>query len=411
MVAGIEGVVGRRRIVLLAWALWALTVLAMSAVLWLYHLGRQAGRLDASVVAVVLAAVSAATVGAVVASRRPNHPVGWLLLGFGLSVNAIGVARAYAEHGLPDRPGVLPAARYVGLGFPTIVVTALALLGFVLLLTPTGSLPSPRWRWWARTTAAAPVVSLLAMMLASRPQPDQTIEGPFGLTSGVMPPVGFQLAFAVANLAVVVGSASLVMRFRRARGSERQQLRWVALTAVPVALGSVVAALATVVALPQDAILSATVFLGLAVGIYLLPLAIGAAILRYRLYDLDYIISRTVMYGLLTVGGVGVYVGVVKSAEWLLREGEPGGSLVATAVIAVGFAPARDRLQRWVDRRLYGDRHDPVRAMARLGERLRDAPSGVPGGDVLAMAGQSLSVASTPAMPRAAGGIGWPVWM
>jgi len=399
VVVGIEGVVGRRRVVLLAWALWALTVVAMSAVLWLYHLGRQAGRLDASVVAVVLAAVSAATVGAVVASRRPNHPVGWLLLGFGLSVNATGVARAYAEHGLPDRPGVLPAARYVGLGFPAIVVTALALLGFVLLLTPTGSLPSLRWRWWARTTAAAPVVSLLAMMLASRPQPDQTIESSFGLTSGVMPPVGFQLAFAVANLAVVVGSASLVMRFRRARGSERQQLRWVALTAVPVALGSVVAALATVVALPQDAILSATVFLGLAVGIYLLPLAIGAAILRYRLYDLDYIISRTVMYGLLTVGGVGVYVGVVNGAERLLRAGGPGGSLLATGVIAVGFAPARDRLQRFVDRRLYGDRHDPVRAMARLGERLRDAPSGVPGGDVLA--GVLQGVCETLRLPSA----------
>ena len=391
MAVRIEGRVGGRRVVLLAWAMWALTMLAMLAVPWLYHLERQAAGFDFAlpdargVVAPLLASVSAATVGAVLASRRPRHPVGWLLLAFGLSVIAGGLAQAYADYGrLSGAPGALPAARYAALCFPAIIVTGLALLGFVLLLTPTGSLPSPRWRWWARTTAAAPVVSLLAMMLASRPQPDQTIEGPFGLTSGVMPPVGFQLAFAVANLAVVVGSASLVMRFRRARGRERQQLRWVALTAVPVALGSVVAALATVVALPQDAILSGTVFLGLAVGIYLLPLAIGAAILRYRLYDLDYIISRTVMYGLLTVGGVGVYVGVVKSAEWLLREGGPGGSLLATAVIAVGFAPARERLQRFVDRRLYGERHDPVRAMARLGERLRDAPSGVPGGDVLA---------------------------
>jgi two-component system NarL family sensor kinase len=396
---GVEDRVGRRRVVLLAWSLWALAVLAMSGDLWLYHLGRQAGGLDARVVAVGLAAVSAATVGAVVASRRPNHPVGWLLLGFGLSVNAAGVAQAYAEYGLPDRTGVLPAARDVGvlpaardvgLGFPAIVVTALALLSFVLLLTPTGSLPSPRWRWWARTTAAAPVVSLLAMLLASRPQPDQTIEGPFGLTSGVMLPVGFQLAFAVANLAVVAGSASLVVRFRRARGSERQQLRWVTLASVPMALGSVVAALAVVVALPQDAILSATVFLGLAVGIYFLPLAVGAAILRYRLYGLDYLISRTVVYGLLTAGGVAVYVAVVNGVERLLRAGGVGGSLLATAVIAVGFAPTRNRLQRWVDQRLYGDRHDPVRAMARLGARLRDAPGGAPGGDVLAGALQAV---------------------
>jgi two-component system NarL family sensor kinase len=87
----------------------------------------------------------------------------------------------------------------------------------------------------------------------------------------------------------------------------------------------------------------------------------------------------------LTAGGVGLYVGVVKGAEWLLNKGVGlGGSLLATAVIAVGFAPARDRLQRWVDRRLYGERHDPVRAVARLGERLRDAPGSAPGGDVLA---------------------------
>jgi signal transduction histidine kinase len=267
------------------------------------------------------------------------------------------------------------------------VVTALVLLGFVLLLTPTGSLPSPGWRWWARTTAAVPVVSLLAMILASQPidQPDQGLEGPVALMGPAALPVGFQLAFAVANLAVVVGAASLVVRFGRARGTERQQLRWVALAAVPVALGSVVAVLASVVTLPADPPVTDLVLLGLAAGIFLLPLAIGAAILRYRLFDLDYLISRTVVYGLLTAGAIAVYVGVVKGSEWLLREGVGvGGSLLATAVIAVGFAPARDRLQRWVDRRLYGDRHDPVRAVARLGERLRGAPGGAPDGDALA---------------------------
>jgi two-component system, NarL family, sensor kinase len=122
----------------------------------------------------------------------------------------------------------------------------------------------------------------------------------------------------------------------------------------------------------------------LALCVVLLPLATGVAILRYRLYDLDYLISRTAVYGLLTASGIAVYVAVVKLAEWLLHERAGlGGSLVATAVIAVGFAPARDRLQRWVDRRLYGDRHDPVRAVARLGERLRDAPGGAPDGDAL----------------------------
>jgi len=381
----------RRLVVLLAWALWALTMLTIAAALWLDHLQRQASGLDVapldgSFIAVGLAAVSAATVGAVVASRRPRHPVGWLLGAFGWSVNAGGLAAAYGEYGLRTGTGALPAAGYVGQCFPAMVVTALVFLGFVLLLTPTGSLPSPGWRWWARTTAAVPVVSLLAMILASQPidQPDQGLEGPVALMGPAALPVGFQLAFAVANLAVVVGAASLVVRFRRARGTERQQLRWVALAAVPVALGSVVAVLASVVTLPADPVTD-LVFLGLAAGIFLLPLAIGAAILRYRLFDLDYLISRTVVYGLLTVGAIAVYVGVVKGSEWLLREGVGvGGSLLATAVIAVGFAPARDRLQRWVDRRVYGDRHDPVRAVARLGERLRDAPGGAPDGDALA---------------------------
>jgi two-component system, NarL family, sensor kinase len=385
---------------LLAWALWALVMLSLAVIWWQDHLLRRPGPdlapLGASV-APVLAAVSAATVGAVLASRRPRHPVGWLLLAFGLSANASGVAEAYAAHGLLARTGALPAARYVALCYPAIIVTALALLGFVLLLTPTGSLPSPRWRWWARATAAAPVASLLAITLASRPfgQPYQAAENPLDLSSpGGALPVGYQLAFAVTNLAVVVGAASLVVRFRRARGVERQQLRWVALAAALMALAGVVAL--------AGLALGARALLDWPVGVFvaLLPVAIGAAILRYQLYDLDYVISRAVVYGLLTAAGVGVYVAVVKGAEWLLREGVGlGGSLVATAVIAVGFAPARDRLNRWVDRRLYGDRHDPVQAMARLGERLRDAPGGTPGGDVLA--GVLQGVCETLRLPSA----------
>jgi hypothetical protein len=400
VVVGLGGRVGRRLVVLLAWALWALVMLSLAVIWWQDHLLRRPGPdlapLGASV-APVLAAVSAATVGAVLASRRPRHPVGWLLLAFGLSANASGVAEAYAAHGLLARTGALPAARYVALCYPAIIVTALALLGFVLLLTPTGSLPSPRWRWWARATAAAPVASLLAITLASRPfgQPYQAAENPLDLSSpGGALPVGYQLAFAVTNLAVVVGAASLVVRFRRARGVERQQLRWVALAAALMALAGVVAL--------AGLALGARALLDWPVGVFvaLLPVAIGAAILRYQLYDLDYVISRAVVYGLLTAAGVGVYVAVVKGAEWLLREGVGlGGSLVATAVIAVGFAPARDRLNRWVDRRLYGDRHDPVQAMARLGERLRDAPGGTPGGDVLA--GVLQGVCETLRLPSA----------
>ena len=157
----------------LAWALWALAMLGIVAITWLDRLLRQAGRGDlalwtADAAGEVLAMVSAATVGAVLAGRRPRHPVGWLLLALGLSLNLSGVASAYADYGLLARPGALPAARPVALYLPATVVVALAALGFVLLLTPTGSLPSPRWRWWARAAAAAPVVSVVAVMLAPR---------------------------------------------------------------------------------------------------------------------------------------------------------------------------------------------------------------------------------------------------
>jgi two-component system, NarL family, sensor kinase len=178
---------------------------------------------------------------------------------------------------------------------------------------------------------------------------------------------------------VLLSAVSMVVRFRRASGQERQQLKWLAAVGA-VLLGFFVVDL--FVSAWHGLLWDVVVFAVLASVMYA---AIGIAVLKHRLYDIDLLLNRTLVYGLLTVGGVGVYVGVVKSAEWLLREGVGwGGSLLATAVIAVGFAPARDRLQRWVDRRLYGDRHNPIQAMVRLGEQLRDAPGGAPDGDALA---------------------------
>jgi signal transduction histidine kinase len=383
---------------LLAWAVWLLAPLGLAAVAWFDHLQRQAGNsvatLDAVTVPHLVAALSAATVGAVLASRRPRHPVGWLLLAVGLSVVAVRLANAYTNYGLLAWPGSLAwsgslAPLYVQIYQSVGLVLLMVCLGFILLLTPTGSLPSPRWRWWARVTAAAPVIALVTLALlpfeaqpfnwpAPNPLAISVLEGPLRFLN--------RLTWVIGGLAILVAAGSLVVRFRHARGVERQQLRWVVFAGTLTGM-TMLATVATILALVAGIATAPPILLGwlMAVGVALLPAAIGVAILRYRLYDLDYLISRTVVYGLLTAGGIAVYVGVVKLAERLLREGVGlGGSLVATAVIAIGFAPARDRLQRWVDRRLYGERHDPVRAMAQLGERLRDAPGGAPGGDVLA---------------------------
>jgi hypothetical protein len=158
----------------LAWALWALTLVAFALMGWFDRLLTQAGRPDlalgtSDVPAFVLATLSATTVGALLASRRPRHPVGWLLLGLGLPVALSGVATGYANYGLMARPGSLPAADWAAVYHGVSILGALTCLQFVLLLTPTGSLPSPRWRWWARVTAAGLVMAFLSSMLVRRP--------------------------------------------------------------------------------------------------------------------------------------------------------------------------------------------------------------------------------------------------
>jgi hypothetical protein len=220
-------------------------MLALVSVPWLDRLLRQAGRADlvqltSGTAPPIVAMVSGATVGAVLAGRRPRHPVGWLLLALALSLTATGAAAQYLTWGLLVRPGSLPAARSVALYYPAIGFTALTLIGFLLLLTPTGSLPSPRWRWWARAMVAAPVALLLVVTVAGGPLDPyyQAIGGPFdlrGLGGALL--VANQAALAVTTLAVVVAAGSLVGRFRHARGLERLQLRWVALAAVLVVLG------------------------------------------------------------------------------------------------------------------------------------------------------------------------------
>jgi hypothetical protein len=356
-----------------AWALWSLAVLGLATVPWFDQLLRQARRpeltqLGASTIPYLLAVVIAATVGALLASRRPAHPVGWLLLTLALSVTASGVADGYARYGLVARPGALPAARWVAIYSPATLFMGLVCVGFVLLLTPTGSLPSPRWRWWARVAAAAPAGLVVALTVgpglvippyesAVDPVAVPALAGAVRLTIAV--------AFVLTVGALAVSAWSLVVRFRHARGIERQQLRWIAFAAAltGVAAAVVLAGMA----------LGATVVLLLAVGVCLaiLPLATGAAILRYRLYDIDRIISRTLAYALLTVLlGLG-YAAVALGLGQLL--GRDSSLVVAAATLAVAglFQPARRRIQRVVDRRFNRRRYDAARTIQAFSARLR----------------------------------------
>jgi two-component system, NarL family, sensor kinase len=405
VVVGIEGRRGRRRVVLVAWTLWGsvctLSLLLIALTIAFHLLKRYDWYFGGSThpwrtqTVEALGTLGAPLLGALIVWRQPTNRYGWVWCLLGLAMAVHGVALAYQMWAWYVAPTIQPYGfQAVWLG-SVMATLALALVPLVLLLFPEGRPPSPRWR----PAVWATVVLAVAWPLSTAVAPGPMIDGapnPFDwLWRYAMPAeltrwLAIKLEWPV-QLLIAVGALSLLFRLRQARERQRQQVKWLAYAAVlltatlvpqllwhPTGLGSHIRtwhptglAQAIPVALAQWAVY----------------LAIGIAIFRHRLYDIDRLINRTLVYGLLTAAGVGVYVAVVKGAEWLLAEGVGlGGSLLATAVIAVSFAPARDRLQRWVDRRLYGERHDPVRAMARVGERLR----GAPGGDVLAAVLQAV---------------------
>jgi hypothetical protein len=356
----------------LAWALAGLTVLTLVPTFRVGELvwftGWEPRPATATLGAVLLVTVSAATVGALVASRRPAHPVGWLLLGVGLGLVVTELVQVYVDYGLLARPGSLPGARYLaGFAYSTALLWV-SCAGFVLLLTPTGSLPSPRWRWWARLAAAAPVVMVVGSVVQPNPLAPDYDGNPLAVPALarvlVVPAVAGVVVVAVSLL---VGAGSLVVRFRRARGTERQQLRWLAYAAA-LAAGLLLVALVAGFLPANDNV----TFASLSLGVALLPLATGAAILRYRLYDIDRIISRTLAYGLLTLLLGGGYAAVVLGLGQLLGRNSSLVVAGATLALAAVFQPARRRVQQVVDRRFNRRRYDAARTIAVFSARLRE---------------------------------------
>ena len=384
----------------LAWALWALTLLGLAATAWLDRLLGQAGRpdlawLEAGNAASALAAVTAATVGALVAGRRPRHPVGWLLVAMGLSLSLSAVGSSYKWHGLVARPGTLPAASWLAGPGNGLNILYVACAGFVFLLTPTGRLPSPRWRWWAGVAAAAAAVFVAASALDPVPlYPEHPEVGsPLGVRALAEPPLDALIPAAgvLVLVALVVAAGSLVGRFRRARGTERLQLRW-------LAWGAALAAVALVVGIADLVLRGDTPLFQASVGVCLalLPAATGAAILRYRLYDLDRIISRTLAWGLLTLLlGLG-YAAVVLAWRGCCPRAPAWGVAAATLAVAAAFQPARRRIQQAVDRRFNRRRYDAARTIEAFAIHLREQV------DLDALTGELLAVVEQTVQPTRA---------
>jgi hypothetical protein len=314
------------------------------------------------------------TVGAVIVARRPHNRIGWLCCAVGLLLGPAFFGQDYAWYALVHNPGAVPgglAMAWVGL-WPWYVV--LGLLSFVLLLFPSGHLASNRWRPVAWVAAGA--TACLGLSAAFKPQPlaGKGLEGltnPLGLQSAEAILKALEMAVVAIGLVTILAAASMVGRFRQAYGDERQQLKWFA-SAAALSVMVWVAFIATGVADRVPAALQTVI-----VGIWLLavPVAIGVAMLRYRLYEIDRIINRTLVYGLLTaVLALGYAAG---SLLFVLVAGagtDPPSWLVAAATLAAAavFRPVRGRIQAVVDRRFNRRRYNAAKTIEAFSARLRD---------------------------------------
>jgi hypothetical protein len=347
-------------------------MLAIYLAEWILQLPLSAanGNLSLDGVPLLVAFTAFMIMGALIVAHQPSNAVGWIFSTIGLLAATGGLAQEYAEYAYITQPGSLPGAILavwysLWWWYPTLFLV----LVFTLFLFPTGRLLSRRWRpafWLAATTTAA-FTMLAALSPGLTLDENHAVRNPVGIgwvedvEKGA---VGAGL-FVLLSLSVVAALASLVLRFRRSRGEERQQLKWFTYAGALLLfnpLGSF---------LPRN--LSAAVF-GLLIAF--LPVAAGIAILRYRLYDIDRIINRTLVYGLLTATLGAVYAGVVLGlgqlsggigttpSSWAVA----GATLTAAAL----FQPARRRIQQVVDRRFNRRKYNAAKTIQVFSTRLRD---------------------------------------
>jgi two-component system, NarL family, sensor kinase len=354
-----------------AWACLAgiVAICAFSAVLALDSLSAPSSDSGFSLLAIPIAIVSAA-LGVLVRLRRPDNLVGWLLLANGLSLASLSLAWPYAYYGGVSHPGTLPGAGWAALwsevGWPGLYVFLMA-IAFVF---PDGRLPSPRWRW----VAIATVVSYLGLELGFAFHPGH-FDAPLDRISRPTPSYPSSLEFIwipfyIGVLASLFAAFFAVRsRLKHAHGTERLQVLWFTYAAMLIPLALVVNILAGVVAGGATAtdVVTGVVIFAMLIGI---PAAVAIGILRYRLFDIELAINRTLVYGSLTLCIVVGYVAIVSGLDALISQRGIAGVLAA-ALVAAGVQPLRLRLQRRVDRWVYGDRSDPYAALTRLGERLQ----------------------------------------
>ena len=327
----------------------------------------------------VILALSFSAVGAVIVARRPENPVGWILLVGGLCNSLNGFSWEYSRYALLTAADPWPLGPF----FAWISVWIFA-PGFVasfplsLLLFPTGRLPSARWRPLTWLIAAGLALAVVPVAAAAWPPRGQALVIGNIWTNGAVGDLAVTLqraGVAVIIACILASVASVVLRFRRATGEERQQLKWL-VYAGALSFGITVTA-SPAVPFEWPAPVSALLSTLAPVSLPSIPLAVGIAILRHRLYDIDVLINRTLVYAALTVALAATYLGGVVLLQSALRAttGQESSLAVVASTLAIAalFNPLRRRVQSFVDRRFYRRKYDAERVLADFSATLRDA--------------------------------------
>ena len=321
-------------------------------------------------------------VGALIASRRPNNPIGWLCLAVGILWMLANLSSGYGMYGLLARPNSVPFPAAIGSLGEWMWVPAVGLLGiYMILLFPDGRLISRRWHPLAWFSGA--VIILASAGFALNPGPMDGFPGirnPFGLEKYPWVADATLGVTLLLPLCILASAVSLVLRFLRSGGEEREQIKWLAFAASILGLG-ISSYVIPANILPDDAggvdrlwvnLLEDAVMLSFAS----IPVAVGIAILRYRLYDIDVIINRALVYAPLTAMLALVYFGGVVGLQAALRvlvgQESTFAIVASTLVIAALFNPLRRRVQGFVDRRFYRRKYDSRKILEAFNARLRD---------------------------------------
>jgi len=312
-------------------------------------------------------AVTFTWVGAALAWRRPNNAIGWLLLSVGVIAATQVLLTEYSIYGIVGRPSPITGAVFAGwLVSWSWVIEVTFVAVFLLLLFPDGHFPSPRWRGVAWLGGGSAAIAAFGLAFNAGPLNNAPYAAnPFPLFGDTDLSV-FLWAMAGLGLAGVGAAASLFVRYRRSRGTERQQLKWLAVEAIVISIALIVGTFA------QNN-KWASLFLISAIG--LAPLMIGIAVLRYRLYDIDVLVNRALVYGATTAGiGVAFIAGIVVLQAVLrpLTSGSEIAVAVSTLASVALAQPLRARMQDVVDRRFYRSRYDAARTLDAFSVRLRD---------------------------------------